>query len=99
MRLQRLTGLERDKLEAEYAELQKMIAYYRQVLSDEKMVFGIIKVAIILGLLVLAFEALNSALNILDADQLENAVVYGKLRELGGDIFPKLKELITGIDG
>ena len=43
MRLQRLTGLERDKLEAEYAELQKMIAYYRQVLSDEKMVFGIIK--------------------------------------------------------
>ena len=63
------------------------------------LVFGIIKVAIILGLLVLAFEALNSALNILDADQLENAVVYGKLRELGGDIFPKLKELITGIDG
>ena len=44
------------------------------------LVFGIIKVAIILGLLVLAFEALNSALNILDADQLENAVVYGKLR-------------------
>ena len=34
MRLQRLTGLERDKLEAEYAELQKLIAYYRQVLAD-----------------------------------------------------------------
>lgn len=63
------------------------------------MVFGIIKVAIILGLLVLAFEALNSSFHILDADQLENAVVYGKLRDLGGDIFPKLKELITGIDG
>ncbi len=43
MRLQRLTGLERDKIEAEYAELQKMIAYYRQVLSDEQMVLGIIK--------------------------------------------------------
>ena len=43
MRLQRLTGLERDKLEAEYAELQKLIAYYRQVLADEQMVFGIIK--------------------------------------------------------
>jgi len=43
MRLQRLTGLERDKLEAEYAELQKLIAYYREVLANESMVFGIIK--------------------------------------------------------
>ncbi len=43
MRLQRLTGLERDKIEAEYADLQKLIAYYRQVLADESMVLGIIK--------------------------------------------------------
>ena len=43
MRLQRLTGLERDKIEAEYAELQKLIAYYRQVLADEQLVLGIIK--------------------------------------------------------
>ncbi len=43
MRLQRLTGLERDKIEEEYAELQKQIAYFRQVLADEKLVFGIIK--------------------------------------------------------
>jgi len=43
MRLQRLTGLERDKIEAEYAELQKLISYYRQVLADEQMVLGIIK--------------------------------------------------------
>ena len=38
MRLQRLTGLERDKIEAEYAELQKLIAYYKAVLADEGMV-------------------------------------------------------------
>ena len=43
MRLQRLTGLERDKIEAEYQELQKLIAYYRQVLADEKLVLGIIR--------------------------------------------------------
>ena len=43
MRLQRLTGLERDKIEEEYADLQKHIAYFRQVLADEKLVFGIIK--------------------------------------------------------
>ena len=43
MRLQRLTGLERDKIEAEYAELQKQIAYFRAVLTDEKLVLGIIR--------------------------------------------------------
>ncbi len=43
MRLQRLTGLERDKIEAEYAELQKQIAWYKQVLADESLVLGIIK--------------------------------------------------------
>ena len=43
MRLQRLTGLERDKIEAEYAELQKLIAYYKEVLANESMVLGIIK--------------------------------------------------------
>ena len=43
MRLQRLTGLERDKIEAEYAELQKMIAYYKAVLADNQMLRGIIK--------------------------------------------------------
>ena len=43
MRLQRLTGLERDKLEAEYAELQRLIAYYKAVLADNLMLRGIIK--------------------------------------------------------
>jgi len=43
MRLQRLTGLERDKLKEEYAELMKIIAYYLNVLADEKLQFEIIK--------------------------------------------------------
>ena len=43
MRLQRLTGLERERLEAEYAELEKQIAYYRAVLADEQLVRGIVK--------------------------------------------------------
>ena len=43
MRLQRLTGLERDKIEQEYAELQKQIAWFRAVLADEKLVLGIIR--------------------------------------------------------
>ncbi len=43
MRLQRLTGLEREKLKEEYAELMKIIAYYQSILADEALQFGIIK--------------------------------------------------------
>lgn len=43
MRLARLTGLEREKIEEEYAELIKMINYYREVLGNERMVYQIIK--------------------------------------------------------
>ncbi len=43
MRLQRLTGLERDKIEQEYAELQKQIEWFRKVLADEQLVLGIIR--------------------------------------------------------
>lgn len=43
MRLARLTGLERDKLQAEYDELEKNIAYYRSLLADEALLMGVIK--------------------------------------------------------
>lgn len=43
MRLQRLTGLEREKIESEYAELIKTIERLRGILADEKKVFAIIK--------------------------------------------------------
>ena len=43
MRMRRLTGLEREKLEAEYAQLEKQIEYFTQVLANESMVRGIIK--------------------------------------------------------
>ncbi len=43
MRLQRLTGLEREKLEEEYKNLMEKIAYYKAVLANEQMVLGIIK--------------------------------------------------------
>jgi DNA gyrase subunit A len=43
MRLQRLTGLERDKIRAEYAELMKTIEYLNRVLNEEPLRLGIIK--------------------------------------------------------
>ena len=43
MRLKALQGLEREKLQAEYEELEKKIAYYELVLSDIELVKGILK--------------------------------------------------------
>ncbi len=43
MRLARLQGLEREKIEAELAELRKKIAYYKEILADEKKLMGVIK--------------------------------------------------------
>ena len=43
MRLARLQGLEREKIENEYTELQKKIAYYNSLLADEKLLMGVIK--------------------------------------------------------
>ncbi|WP_337399030.1 DNA gyrase subunit A [Congzhengia sp.] len=43
MRLARLQGLEREKIDNEYAELMKQIEYLNQVLSDEHLVLDIVK--------------------------------------------------------
>ena len=43
MRLQRLTGLERDKIQEQYREIREKIEYYESVLADEAMRMGIIK--------------------------------------------------------
>ncbi|MEM8900255.1 MAG: DNA gyrase subunit A [Bacteroidota bacterium] len=43
MRLQRLTGLEREKIENQYKELMERIAYLESVLNDEALRMGIIK--------------------------------------------------------
>ena len=43
MRLRRLTGLEREKIEEELAELREKIAYYKRILSDENLLKQVIK--------------------------------------------------------
>ncbi|MCI8599234.1 MAG: DNA gyrase subunit A [Lachnospiraceae bacterium] len=43
MRLRALTGLEREKLEAEYQDLMKQIEYLKSILADEKKLLGVIK--------------------------------------------------------
>ena len=43
MQLKRLSGLQREKLEEEYAELMKLIAHLKEILASEKLVYDIIK--------------------------------------------------------
>lgn len=43
MQLRRLQGLEHEKIDAEYRELQEKIAYYKTILADEKLLLGVIK--------------------------------------------------------
>ncbi|MCX4302895.1 MAG: DNA gyrase subunit A [Clostridia bacterium] len=43
MQLKRLSGLQREKLEEEYQELMKQIAYYKEILASETLVYNIIK--------------------------------------------------------
>lgn len=43
MRLRRLTGLEREKIEQEYKDLEDRIAYLKDVLSDTQKIMGIVK--------------------------------------------------------
>ena len=47
MRLRALTGLEREKIETEFAELQKKIAEFKAILADKKLLLGVIKKEII----------------------------------------------------
>lgn len=43
MRLGQLTGLDQDKLKNEYAEVEKMIAYYKEILADESVCMKVVK--------------------------------------------------------
>ncbi len=43
MQLRRLQGLEYEKIEAEYQELLKKIAYLKSILADENLLYGVIK--------------------------------------------------------
>ena len=43
MRLRQLTGLEQDKLRAEYEEIEKLIAYLNEILENEDLCMKVIK--------------------------------------------------------
>lgn len=61
------------------------------------LVFGIFKVALILGLLIMVFEGLNSSLQLVDGKILDESKVYIYLRDLTESFFPYLKSFVAGI--
>ncbi|MEB3103247.1 DNA gyrase subunit A [Ferviditalea candida] len=82
MRLQRLTGLEREKIESEYAELMKKIAEYRAILADEQLVLNIIS------------EELTEIKNKY-GDERRSEITFGEDNILDEDLIPQEDVVIT----
>ena len=109
MRLRRLTGLERDKIEAEYQELLKQIEYFRAVLANERMVLDIIKTEITDIRNRFADErrteitALDGEINVMDLIQEEDMVVtlthFGYVKRLPKATYRAQKRGGKGIIG
>lgn len=59
-------------------------------------IFGVLKVAVILGALLVFFERANSSVNLIKSDTLENSELYEPIKEIGALVFSKvLKEKET----
>lgn len=82
MRLQRLTGLEREKIENEYNELLQKIAEYREILANEHLVLNIIS------------EELNE-LKERFADDRRTEITVGEESILDEDLIPREDVIIT----
>jgi DNA gyrase subunit A len=82
MRLQRLTGLEREKIENEYAELLKKIAEYKAILADEQLVLNIIS------------EELQEIKDKF-ADERRSEITIGEDSILDEDLIPREEVIIT----
>ena len=60
------------------------------------MVFAVLKVALVLGLVILLFETLNETLHFVKPEATADAVVYNALKDAADKIFPILKTFVTG---
>ena len=53
-------------------------------------IFGILKVAVILGALLVFFERANSSVNLIKSETLEESILYEPIKEIGGLVFSKV---------
>lgn len=109
MRLQRLTGLEREKIENEYNELMERIAYFKSILASEQMVLEIIKTELIETKAKYAderrtkIESNVDEINIEDLIEKEDVAVTithaGYIKRLPSDTYKSQKRGGRGIQG
>lgn len=59
-------------------------------------IFGAAKTALLLGLMIMVFEGLNSKWELVDPSKLEDAVIYHGLFDFAQTVFPFLKQMVTG---
>jgi len=57
-------------------------------------VFSLLKAALIIGLVVVLFDALNSNIPLVSEEKIEESFFYLPIKELANQVFPYLKELI-----
>lgn len=62
------------------------------------LVFGVLKVALILGLVIMLFEGINSSVHIVKTAALDKSVIYNTLKDIGNTVFPYLKSFVTGLN-
>jgi DNA gyrase subunit A len=82
MRLQRLTGLEREKIDAEYNELLKTIAWLKELLASEVKILGLIKTEI-------------AELRTRFADERRTEIIESTGELVTEDLIPKEDDVIT----
>lgn len=60
--------------------------------------FGIIKVGLILGLLIMVFESLNAQFDLIKKGALDDAIVYNTIKDISQQIFPYFKSFVSGLN-
>ena len=58
-------------------------------------VFALIKVGLIIGIIILAFNSLNTTFNFMDEAKFSDSILYMPLKQLANEVFPYLKEMLT----
>jgi len=109
MRLRTLSGLQREKIEAEYNELVERIAYYKEILSSETLVYQIIKDELLeikhkfaderRTAIELAADDIEIEDLIADEDCVVTMTHYGYIKRLPADTYKSQKRGGKGITG
>ena len=109
MRLQRLTGLEREKIEEEYEETIKLISYLSEILANKRLVLNIIKEELLeikakygdnrKTQIVSKFEKINVEDMIEEEDVVITLTHFGYIKRLPVDTYKSQKRGGKGIAG